>query len=65
MKVKTLLKTLRSVSVVLMDNESGWTKEDVFVDKLGYFFCQFEDAKVVTITTVPNCDTLYVRIKEG
>ena len=63
MKVKTLLRTLRSVDVVLMA-ESGWTKENVFVDQFGYFNSRFEDAKVVTITTVVNCDKLFVTIKD-
>ena len=63
MKVKTLLKTLRSVDVVLMA-ESGWTKENVYVDQFGYYNSRFEDAKVVKITTVVNCDKLFVTIKD-
>ena len=65
MKVKTLLKTLNNVDYVLMA-ESGWTREEGYVDQMGYWEgdSKYEDWKVVKITTVQNCDMLFITIKE-
>ena len=62
MKVKTLLKTLRNTEYTLMA-ESGWAKEEGYVGDSYYDDSAFEDATVVTITTVRDHDMLYITIK--
>lgn len=62
MKVKTLLKTLRNTEYVLQ-SESGWTKEEGYVGNEYYDDSAFEDSKVLTITTVCDCSTLFITIK--
>lgn len=62
MKVKTLLKTLRNVEYNLL-SEEGWLKEEGYVGDEYYDDSIFEDSKVVKITTVQNCDILYITIK--
>lgn len=64
MKVKTLLKTLNQVEYSLLA-ESGWLKEKGYVDAHGYdYTSNFEDAKVIKITTVKDCDELFITIKD-
>lgn len=64
MKVKTLLKTFRNVTYHLAA-ESGWGREEGYVDRQGYDGTSaYEDWKVVDITTVMDCDELFITIKE-
>lgn len=62
MKVKTLLSTFKKVEYILMA-ESGYELERDFVSDKYYGESQYEDAKVISITTVKHCDELFITIK--
>lgn len=62
MKVKTLLSTLKKTEYALM-TESGSGLEEGYVSDKYYDESNYEDSKVVSITTVANCDKLFITIK--
>lgn len=66
MKVKTLLRALKSVEYCIT-TEGGWTIEDGYIDERGYDpafdATDIHDKEIVDITTVSNHDTLFIRVR--
>lgn len=64
MKVKTLLKTLKNVAYVLQ-SDTGFSYESGYIGDgaVGEFYSDYSNFKVVSITTVRDCDKLFITIK--
>ena len=68
MKVKTLLRVLKKVEYCITA-ESGWTIEDGYIDERGYDpaydATDVHEREILEVTTVTDCDTLFIRLKGG
>lgn len=62
MKVKTLLSTFKKVEYILV-SESGCELERDYVGDKYYGQSEYEDKKVLSITTVKYCDHIFITIK--
>lgn len=65
MKVKSLLKTLVGIDYHLINEYGGQLEHGYVPTFTGYDgTSDYEDYKVVRITTVSGCDELFITIKE-
>ncbi len=62
MKLKTLLKTLYKVEYVVQTKTGATLDEDYISEKYYGESDMYGDYKVLKITTVVNCDTLFITI---
>jgi hypothetical protein len=63
MKVKSLLKILRDVEYVIT-TASGSQLTKGYIGGDGYWDdCNLEEFKILEVTTVQNCDKLFIKVK--
>lgn len=63
MKVKSVLRLLREVEYVIT-TATGSQLAEGYIGAEGYWDdCKYEDYRILEVTTVQNCDILFIKVK--